>query len=110
MRRLQAALLALFVLPASAHAATTVRAGGATATVQGDAATLSNGRISRSWRTGADGVVTTALRQGAHGPNWSTPRSPDFTLTLDRVETSSTSGWSLTSLTARPEPADPARP
>src|SRR5207248_2173615 len=36
--------------------------------------------------------------------------SPDFSLALDGVPTSSTSGWTLTGARARGEPFDPARP
>lgn len=95
---------------ASAKAAKTVRAGSATAKAGGSAASLSNSRIERAWSTTGGQSVTTRLKGGKNDPNWSDPESPDFTLTLNGVKTSSTTGWTLTSVKARREPADPARP
>src|SRR4051812_46193315 len=111
MRRLVLACVLLVTLPGAASAATTsARAGSARASTGDGAATLTNGRIARTWRTGSSGVVTTSLRQSRGGAEWSNGHSPDFRLELGGVPTSSTSGWSLTSVTARREPADPARP
>lgn len=54
--------------------------------------------------------MTAKLAGGRRGVNWSNGSSPDFTLDLNGVPTSSTSGWTLRSVVARKEPADPARP
>ncbi|MFL5895229.1 MAG: alpha-galactosidase [Thermoleophilaceae bacterium] len=103
------ACVVLLALPGTAAAESTVRSGSARASVETGVATLTNGRITRSWKT-TGGVTTTALRRGRHGTNWSNGRSPDFRLTLDGVDTSSTSGWTLTGVTARREPFDKSRP
>ncbi|MEA2425637.1 MAG: alpha-galactosidase [Thermoleophilaceae bacterium] len=109
MKRLALAVAALLALP-SAAAADTVRSGSARATAGDGVAALTNGSITRTWRTGPAGVVTASLRQGRRGTEWSNGASPDFKLELAGVPTSSTSGWTLRSVTARREPADPARP
>ena len=111
MRRLALACLLLAALPASASAATTsARAGSARAGADATGASLGDARIVRTWSTANGGVVTTSLRSGKNGPEWSSASSPDFTLDLNGVATSSTSGWSLRSVKARREPRDPARP
>ncbi|HEX4733672.1 MAG TPA: alpha-galactosidase [Thermoleophilaceae bacterium] len=107
MRRLLLACCLLLVVPAGASAST-VRAGSARAVVDGSSASLANGRITRAWKTGAGGVVTTSLRSGSR--EWSNGNSPDYTLDLNGLKTSSVSGWSLRNVTARREPFDPARP
>ena len=109
MRRVVLACVVVLALPGTAAAATSARSGSATASAGGGTAELSNGRITRAWST-SDGVVTTTLRRGKKGRNWSSGHSPDFTLTLDSVPTSSVSGWTLTGVRARQEPTDPARP
>jgi hypothetical protein len=113
MRRVLAAGVALLVLPAAAAArpaaAGVVKSGSAIASVEGSTATLANGRITRQWRVGGTSV-TTVLRRGRTGANWSDGASPDFSLTLAGVPTSSTSGWTLAGVSARREPPDPARP
>src|SRR3954447_3774105 len=106
MRRLVLACLLLLALPAAASADTSARSGSARASAGNGGATLTNGRITRTWH----GAVTTSLRSGAHGTEWSNGNSPDFALDLNGVPTSSTTGWSLRSVTARTEPLDPARP
>jgi hypothetical protein len=88
--------------PAAAHAAT-VRSGSAVAIVAGGSASLTNGRITREWKVGSTSE-TTVLRRGARGSNLSNGASPDFSLTLDGVPTSSVSGWTLTSVRAHTEP------
>jgi Melibiase len=111
MRRLLFACVLVLALPGAASAATTsARSGSARAAAGDGAATLTNGRITRTWRTGSGGVLTTSLRQGRGGAEWSNGASPDFRLELGGLPTSSTSGWALESVTARREPADPARP
>ena len=107
MKRLVLACCLLLLAPAAASASS-ARAGSARASAGHGVATLTNRRITRSWRASGSGVVTTSLRstQG----EWSNGASPDFTLDLDGVPTSSVSGWSLRSVSARDEPADPARP
>src|SRR3954453_17576251 len=109
MRRFVLAGLIVLALPCSATAAKpSVRAGDARATTTGGTATLSNDRLTRTWKT-SGGVVTTSLRS-ANGSEWSNGNSPDFSLDLNGVPTSSTSVWSLRSVAARTEPRDPARP
>jgi hypothetical protein len=79
-----AAVLLALAVPGAA-AAKPVKAGDAVARVGAGKASLASSRITRAWRTGADGVVTTTLR-GATGPDWSAERSPDFTLTVDGLK------------------------
>jgi hypothetical protein len=107
---LMPACLIALVLPGTALAATSARSGSATATAGGGTAMLKNSRITREWKTSASSVVTTVLRRGTRGTNWSSGSSPDFTLTLHQVKTTSASGWTLTGVTARGEPRDPSRP
>src|SRR5689334_13882410 len=100
MRRLGVAVLLVLAMPAAASAATTsARSGSARASAGNGVASLTDGRITRTWKTGAGGVVTDSLR--GDGVNWSDGNSPDFTLDLNGVSTSSTSGWSLADVTAR---------
>src|SRR4051812_4746155 len=108
MTRGSLVFLLVLALPGTA-AANTVRSGAARAVVDDGAATLTNGHITRSWKT-TDGVTTTVLRRGKHGTNWSNGSSPDFQLVLDGVTTSATTGWTLAGVTARKEPFDPSRP
>ena len=111
MRRVATACLLALAIPASAHAqTTTVRSGSAHAMVADGSASLWDSKIERDWHTAPSRVVTTSLRSGPRGREWSDGASPDFTIDLAGVPTSSTSGWALRSVTARPEPADPARP
>jgi hypothetical protein len=107
MRRLGLACCLLLLTPAAASAST-ARAGSAQAVAGDGTATLANGRIARTWRTGAGGVVTTSLRSGRR--EWSNGESPDFTLDLSGLQTTSVSDWTLRTVVARREPADPARP
>jgi Melibiase/Glycosyl hydrolase family 36 C-terminal domain len=109
MRRAVFACLVLLACTAPSAGAATVSSGSAVATVSATAAGLANGRIERDWQLG-DGSRTTALRRGAHGTNWSDGSSPDFTLVLDGVASSSTSGWHVAAARVRVEPVDPARP
>jgi hypothetical protein len=109
MKRLVLACALLLALPGSA-VATTVKVDKVVATTNGETASLGNTQIERAWRAGSAGVVTTSLRSGRKGTEWSNGNSPDFTLDLAGVSASSISGWSLRSVTARREPADPARP
>jgi hypothetical protein len=107
MKRLVLACCLLLLAPAGASASS-ARSGSARAVAQDGTASLANGRITRTWKTGAGGVVTTSLRAGKR--EWSNGGSPDFTLDLNGVPTSSVSGWTLRNVTARNEPADTARP
>jgi hypothetical protein len=107
MRRLVLACCLLLVVPAPASASS-ARAGSVRAVAENGTASLSDGRITRSWKTSDGGVVTTSLRSRTR--EWSNGNSPDFTLDLNGVPTSSVSGWTLRGVTARAEPADPARP
>ena len=109
MRRVLLGCVLALVPAAPAAADTTARSGSAIATVAGATATLGDGRITREWKLD-NGSRTTVLRLGKHGTNWSNGASPDFSLALDGVPTSSTSGWTLTGARARGEPFDPARP
>jgi melibiase-like protein len=106
MRRLLAVCCLLLLAPASASASS-ARVGSVRATAEDGVASLANGRIARAWKTDG-GVVTTSLRSGKH--EWSNGNSPDFALDLNGAPTSSVSGWWLRDVTARREPADPARP
>lgn len=108
------AVAALGVAPSAAVGAgdaQTVRAGGALARVQGHQATLHDARVTRLWSTdrSSGGVVTTALADGA-GHQWSVAASPDFSLTIDGVQTSSDNGWRLIRVTPEVTPPDPSRP
>src|SRR5437763_5482296 len=94
------------VAPCALGASAPLRAGSATASVGDGTATLTNGRITRSWLIGSTST-TTVLRRGRNGANWSNGASPDFSLTLDGVPTSSVRGWTLGSVTARREPGGP---
>jgi hypothetical protein len=107
MIRLALACCLLALVPASASASS-ARAGSARAVADGDSASLTDGRIARTWKTSGGGVVTTSLRSGRR--EWSNGASPDFSLELSGVPTSSVTGWTLRSVNARNEPADPARP
>src|SRR4051794_31653975 len=107
MRRLVLACSLLLLAPACASASS-VKVGSVRAVADAGAALLGNGRIARTWKTADGAVVTTSLR--APGREWSNGNSPDFQLDLNGVPTSSVSGWTLRSVTARKEPADPARP
>ena len=90
---------------------------GVTASVTSDAATLSNGRISRTWSLGSDGsVATTSLKSDPNSPagtEWvAAGGGPDFNLDVNGVPTSSTLGWSLVSVAQQAPLAqkDPDRP
>lgn len=94
-----------------ATAATYARAGGAVAEVDGAQAVLSDGQIRQSWDLSPTGAVTvTSVTDPATGRDWALAGSPEFTLLLDSVPTSSTSGWRLIEATAQPIAPDPARP
>src|SRR3954462_8226803 len=104
MKRLGLAFALLLTLaPVASAAPTSARSGSARAAVDNGTATLTDGRITRTWKT-TGGVVTTSLRRGkaelSNGP------SPDFKLELAGVPPTSTSGWTLQSASARREPAD----
>jgi hypothetical protein len=110
MKRLLAVASLLLVLPSTASAASTsARSGSARASAGDGVATLTNGGITRTWRT-TGGVVTTSFRAGKGGAELSNGASPDFKLELAGVPTTSTTGWSLQSVAARREPAEPSRP
>jgi hypothetical protein len=100
------------VAPTLAPAGTSVaRAGDAIASVQGPDVVLANGEIAHRWLIdGLGHVLTTQLADPPASHQWSVPGSPDFTLTIDSVPTSSASGWALIAAAARPIPADPSRP
>jgi len=89
----------------------TGRAGDAQASVDGSTVSLGDRRIARRWRIDSRRhVVTTSLRDVASGREWSAPSSPDFSLSLGGVPTSSTVGWVLEAVSARNAAADVARP
>ncbi|HET7310489.1 MAG TPA: alpha-galactosidase [Mycobacteriales bacterium] len=83
-------------------AGNTVTRQGVSATVTPGGATLSNGVVSRSWLFGSDGSVRTTELTAAGGHNWAAA-GPDFSLTIDGVPTSSTTGWAL----AEVKPVEP---
>jgi hypothetical protein len=107
MRRIAFACCVLLALPASAFASA-ARAGSARAVADSGTASLTDGRITRTWSVNGGRVVTTSLR--SRTSEWSNGDSPDFTLDLNGLRTTSDSGWTLRAVTARGEPADPARP
>jgi hypothetical protein len=84
---------------------------GVSASVTADSATLSNGRISRTWSLGSDGSVETTHLVGSDGTNYAAS-GPDFDLDVNGVPTSSTTGWSLVSVQRQAPltPPDPDRP
>src|SRR3954447_26142140 len=115
-RRLLAVVMAAAITPASVALATpgggphgkVLRSRGVAAAVTATGASLSNGRVSRSWEFGADGSVTTTSLAGPGGHNWAAPGA-DFQLDVDGVPTSSTTGWVLQSATPVSPPALPNR-
>src|SRR4051812_5454806 len=104
---LACSLLLLLLAPACASASS-VKVGRVRAAADAGSASLGNGRIARTWKTGAGAVVTTSLRSPTR--EWSNGNSPDFQLDLSGVPTTSVRGWTLRSVTARKDPAAPARP
>jgi hypothetical protein len=80
---------------------------GVMAQVSATGAVLSNSLVSRTWQIAGGGVTTTAL-DGA-GAGWAAP-GPDFSLTLDGVPTSSSSGWRLADVTVQDPEVLPNRP
>src|SRR4051794_31945926 len=109
-----AGTVAMAVLGAATgvHAATggdgVLSADGVTAAVSAAGAMLSNAAASRSWSFDGASVTTTELR-GPTGANWVRPGA-DFTLSLNGVPTSSTSGWSLIDVRPEQPPPLPDRP
>jgi hypothetical protein len=94
--------------PGAGPHGTVLRSRGVAAAVTATGASLSNGRVSRSWAFGADRSVTTTRLEGAGGHNWAASGA-DFQLDLDGVPTSSTTGWALQSATLVSPPALPNR-
>src|SRR3954469_14778183 len=92
------AALALCVPVASAARADGHHAGDAMV-ARADAATavLGNGKVARTWSL-AGGAVRTIGLTGA-GRQWVTAAGDDFALNLDGVPTTSTTGWTLASVT-----------
>src|SRR5579859_3493524 len=91
--------------------ATHARSGDAVAEVDGTQAVLGDGQIRQSWDLSRTAGVTVAgVTDPVTGRGWALPGSPEFTLLLDSVSTSSTTGWALIGATAHPIPPDPARP
>ncbi|MFL5824085.1 MAG: alpha-galactosidase [Solirubrobacteraceae bacterium] len=91
----------------SSHA----RSGDAVATVTGSEAVLADGRIRQAWSLQPRGQVTVnQVRDQATGRAWARAGTPDFSLLLNSVPTTSTSGWRLIDATAQPIPYDRARP
>jgi hypothetical protein len=72
-------------------------AGAVVARVDGSSALLANGTVSRAWSL-TGGVVRTTALTGA-GRQWVTAPGDDFALNLDGAPTSSTTGWTLLSVT-----------
>jgi hypothetical protein len=87
------------------------RMAGATARVGRAEAVLADGQIRQRWKIGPGGAVTvTGVSDPATGRDWARPGSPDFTLLIDSLPTSSSGGWKLIDATAQPIPSDPSRP
>src|SRR3954453_14506330 len=115
-RRLLAVVMAAAITPASVALATpgggphgkVLRSRGVAAAVTATGASLSNGRVTRSWEFGADGSVTTTSLAEPGGHNWAAPGA-DFQLDVDGVPTSSATGWVLQSATPVSPPALPNR-
>src|SRR4051794_17809623 len=115
-RRLLAVVMAAAITQASVALATpgggphgkVLRSRGVAAAVTATGASLSNGRVTRSWEFGADGSVTTTSLAEPGGHNWAAPGA-DFQLDVDGVPTSSTTGWVLQSATPVSPPALPNR-
>jgi hypothetical protein len=102
--------LAFAVTPASA-ASPAVHVGDAVAHVEGSSVTLANATIARRWTIdSARHVSTVSLRDVRRRTELSAARSPDFSLALSGVPTSSLSGWALRDVRAGLAPRDPARP
>jgi len=110
--RVTALAAALVAFPAPAHAAGTfARTGDAVAEVSGNQVVLADREIVHRWMVApTGGVVTSELADPALARQWSTATSPDFSLTLDSLATSSISGWKLIAATAQRIPPDPGRP
>jgi hypothetical protein len=97
--------------PVAASAATRARVGDAVASVDGNVATIADAAIARRWRAPVGGgSVTSSLTDSRAGNEWSTSGSPDFSLTINDLATTSTSGWSLISVAPRTTAPDPSRP
>lgn len=104
-------LCGLAATPACAAPSSSARVGSALAQVDGSSVTLANGAIARRWQIdSARHVSTVSLRDVRRRTELSAARSPDFSLALGGVPTSSQSGWSLRDVRAERAPRDPARP
>jgi hypothetical protein len=110
--RAAAPLVALLAACVPAQAASSsARSGDAVALVSGTQALLGDREIVHSWRTDPRGtVLTTALADPLAGRQWSASASPEFSITLDSLSTTSTDAWRLLGATAQRTPVDPARP
>ena len=71
--------------------------GGVVARADATSASLGNGQVSRTWSLTGGAVRTTTLT--GSGRQWVTAPGDDFALDLDGVPTTSSSGWSLLSVT-----------
>ncbi|HMC70335.1 MAG TPA: hypothetical protein VKJ07_14360, partial [Mycobacteriales bacterium] len=93
-----AAVLAV-VAPVAAAARADSHAVGDRVVARADdtSAVLGNGEVSRAWSLAGGAVRTTALT-GA-GRQWVTAPGDDFALNLDGIPTTSTTGWTLLSVT-----------
>jgi len=93
-----AAAVALVVPVGAAARASDGPGGGDGVVARADAttATLGNAVVSRAWSVAGGSVRTTALT-GA-GRQWVTAPGDDFTVNLDGVPTTSTTGWTLLSV------------
>src|SRR4051794_22168267 len=94
---LTAALAVALPVGAAARADDHSPTGGVVARVDATSAVLGNGEVSRTWSLAGGAVRTTALT-GA-GRQWVTAPGDDFALNLDGVPTTSTTGWTLLSVT-----------
>jgi hypothetical protein len=115
-RLLTVAAAASLVVPAgvavTSHASPTqlttrLTADGVVASVHEGGASLSNGRVSRTWSVGR-GVRTVGL-VGPSGRALA-GSGPDFTVTVNGAPTSSVVGWQLVDVTAVPPTSRPGRP
>jgi hypothetical protein len=79
-----------------------VRVGDAIAQVNGREVLLANGEIVHRWQVSPQNQVsTTELLDPQIGRNWSVAHSPEFSMLVDSVPTSSDQIWRLLNVTAR---------
>src|SRR4051812_5723261 len=94
---LTAALAVALPVGAAARADDHSPTGGVVVRVDATSAVLGNGEVSRTWSLAGGAVRTTALT--GVGRQWVTAPGDDFALNLDGGPTTSTTGWTLQSVT-----------